>query len=146
MFGTFAGCSKVGSGDEQRYKELGVAKVTGKVSFDGQPLPYAQITFEPGGAYGVTDGNGNYQMWVNSKRVGSLPGDKIVRIWTTKRGDGFDELMGSNVYPTKETIPVEYNRASTLKITIESSKSQTFDFELESGGKVDPAPAPDPED
>ena len=138
VLGTFAGCYKVGSGDAKRYKELGVANVTGTITFDGRPLPYAQITFEPGGTYGVTDRNGKYQMWVNSKRTGSLPGDKVVRIWTTKRGLGFDALMKDNAYPAEETIPIEYNRESKLTITVNPNKSQVHNFDLKSGGKVDP--------
>jgi len=144
--GILVGCSQVSGKDEQRYRAAGVVEVSGMITFDGQPLANAQIVFTPGGEYGVTDANGKYQLRINSKRTGALPGEKVVRIWTTMRGDGYDELMGNNVYPTKETIPVEYNRASTLTRTVEPSKSQTFDFELKSGGKVDPTPAPDPED
>jgi hypothetical protein len=146
------GCGGVTAKDERQYRAAGVAEVTGTITFDGQPLAHAQVQFSSGEAlnssfcYGVTDSNGRYRMRINSQRTGALPGDKIVRIWTTMRGDGIDELMQGNVYPTRETIPVEYNRESTLRITVEPNRSQAHNFDLKSGGRVNPAVAPNLDD
>jgi len=143
----FTGCSNVETSAAQAYKAAGVAEVTGKITFDGQPLADAQIQFSDNESlgssfcYGVTDASGNYRMNVDSRRTGSLPGSKVVRIWTTLRGSGISELMQGE-YRDKEIIPVEYNRGSTQKITVEPNKRQTFDFDLKSGGKVDPKGAP----
>jgi len=145
-FTVLAGCSKVESSASRGYKSAGVAEVSGTITFDGKPLPYAQIQFSENEtlgssySYGVTDAKGRYQMRVDSRRTGSLPGDKIVRVWTTKRGIDFDPLMQGE-YLDKEIIPVQYNRESTQKITVESGKRQTFNFDLKSEGKVDSAPA-----
>ena len=147
-----SGCGGVAAKDEQHYRAQGVAQITGRVTLDGQPLPYAQIQFSSGKSlgssfcYGVTDADGKYQMRINSQRTGSMPGDKIVRIWTTMRGDDFELLMSDRSYPANETIPIEYNRESTLTVTVEPNKSQVHNFDLKSGGRVNPAPAPNPND
>ena len=141
------GCGNVESSAAQGYRAAGVAEVTGKVTFDGEPLAYAQIQFSESEklgssyCYGVTDANGKYRMNVDSRRTGSLPGDKVVRIWTTLRAVGINELMQGE-HRTEEIIPLEYNRASTLRITVEPNKRQVHNFDLKSGGKVDPKGAP----
>jgi hypothetical protein len=128
---------------EKAYREAGVAEVTGKITFDGKPLAHAQIQFSEtehlgsSFCYGVTDANGKYRMRVDSNHTGSLPGNKVVRVWTTLRGSGISELMQES-YPDKETIPVEYNRESKLTATVDPMKKQTYNFDLKSGGKVDP--------
>ena len=146
-FTVLVGCGGAESKTAQAYRAAGVAEVSGTITFDSKPLAHAQIQFSEnenlGSAYsyGVTDANGRYQMRVDSRRTGTLPGDKIVRVWTTKRGIDFDPLMQGE-YNNKEIIPVQYNRESTQKITVEPGKRQTFNFDLKSEGKVDPTPAP----
>jgi hypothetical protein len=135
----FSGC---GSAINSRYAELQLANVTGTITLDGQPLANAQIQFEQNGSfsYGVTNANGNYQMHFDTQHTGVRPGQYIVRIWTTMKGPGFDELMHGNTV-TKETIPVQYNHESTLSAMVEPKKSQSFDFDLQSGGKTQNAPS-----
>jgi len=141
------GCGNVESSAAQGYRAAGVAEVTGTITFDGKPLAHAQIQFSESEklgssyCYGVTDANGKYRMNVDSRRTGSLPGDKVVRIWTTLRAMGINELMQGE-HRTEEIIPLEYNRESTLKITVKPNKSQVHNFDLKSGGKVDPKGAP----
>ena len=144
VLGTLTGCGNSNASlAEQAYRTAGIAEVTGTITFDGQPLAHAQIQFSenahPGSSfcYGVTDANGKYRMRVDSHHTGSLPGDKVVRVWTTLRGSGISDLMQGS-YPDKETIPLEYNRESKLTVTITSNKGQVHNFDLKSGGKVDP--------
>ncbi|MDR2643766.1 MAG: carboxypeptidase-like regulatory domain-containing protein [Planctomycetaceae bacterium] len=133
----FSGC---GSSDNGSYSELQLANVKGTITFDGQPLANAQIQFEQNGSfsYGVTDANGNYQMHFDTKHTGVCPGQCIVRVWTTMKGPGFDELLQGNQGNTvsKEIIPVQYNHESKLTAAVEPMKSQSFDFDLKSGGKT----------
>jgi len=122
VLGTFTGCGHSNASlAEKAYRAAGVAEVTGTITFDGQPLAHAQIQFSENAhlgssfCYGVTDANGRYRMRVDSHRTGSLPGDKVVRVWTTLRGSGISDLM-QGPYPDKETIPLEYNRESKLTV------------------------------
>ncbi|MDR0609377.1 MAG: carboxypeptidase-like regulatory domain-containing protein [Planctomycetaceae bacterium] len=137
----FSGC---GSAMNSRYTELQLANVTGTITLDGQPLANAQVQFEQNGSfsYGVTNANGDYQMYFDTKHTGVRPGQCIVRIWTTMKGPGFDEMMQENTV-TKETIPVRYNHESTLSAMVEPKKSQSFDFDLQSGGKTQNALSPE---
>jgi hypothetical protein len=102
--------------------ELG--SVSGTVKMDGQPVPYAQLSFEPEGpgraATGRADENGEYALEYSPTAAGALVGPVIVRI-STLTAD----------HP--ETIPPKYNTKSELKRQVESG-SNTIDFELESGG------------
>jgi hypothetical protein len=148
VLGTLTGCgNRTASQAERGYKAAGIAEVTGTITLDGQPLSHAQIQFSENErlgssfCYGVTDTNGKYRMRIDSHRTGALPGDKIVRVWTTLRGNGINELM-QGTYQDKEIIPIRYNRESELSVTVELAKRQTFNFDLESGGKVNPAAAP----
>jgi hypothetical protein len=126
---------------ESRYKEIGLAAVSGTITFNGSPLASAQICFEENGsfAYGVSDKNGRYHLWTDTYHTGCMPGVKTVRIWTTLRGPGFNELLaenGANTPAGKEIIPVHYNKESTLSATIEKNGSHTFNFDLQPGGKT----------
>jgi hypothetical protein len=102
--------------------ELGA--VYGKVTMDGQPVPHAQLSFEPEGpgraATGLADAKGEYKLDYSPTAEGALVGPVIVRISTL-----------TAVSP--ETIPPKYNTKSELKRKVESGSNE-INFELESGG------------
>jgi hypothetical protein len=102
--------------------ELG--SVSGTVKMDGQPVPHAQLSFEPEGpgraATGLANEKGEYTLEYSPTAEGALVGPVIVRI-STLTAD------------RPETIPPKYNSKSELKRQVESGSNQ-FDFELESGG------------
>ena len=134
------------------YGKLGLVDVTGVVTLDGSALPYAVVTFENPEtgqfSYGQTNDSGHYQMQLDSEMAGVVPGEKLVRISTTKKvlglntaeeggsSEGGEEEGEGDAEPstdarTHELVPARYNKESELKVTVSDSE-KTFDFELKS--------------
>ncbi len=115
-----------------------IAYVAGRVTMDGKPLANASVIFipedgRPAGA--KTDADGNYVLNFDQSRRGAMPGKNIVRI-TTQREAEQDENGKVVVPASRETIPMEYNAASTLEFTVEPKKKNVANFSLKPGGKV----------
>ena len=125
----FAGCS---SGGPE------IAHVSGRVTMDGKPLAHATVVFipedgRPAGAR--TDANGNYVLNFTEGRRGAIPGKNTIRITTLREAEK-DEKGKMIVAGSGETIPMQYNAASTLSFTVEPKKKNIADFDLKSGGPV----------
>jgi len=104
-----------------------MGQVTGKVTFNGKPLPNAEIEFQPvdnrPSSSGKTDAEGQYKLQYTAKKSGALAGEHVVRITTEQ--DASDD--GKPAVPEK--LPPKYNTKSQLKKTVEPGR-QTIDFEL----------------
>jgi hypothetical protein len=116
-----------------------IASVEGTVTMNGKPLPNAAVVFipengRPAGA--TTDSEGHYVLNFTTGRKGAIPGKNSIRI-TTLRDAGEDE-NGKPVPGSKETIPMEYNIASTLTFTVKDGEKNVANFDLKSGGKIGP--------
>jgi len=115
-----------------------IAYVSGRVMMDGKPLANAAVVFipedgRPAGAR--TDADGNYVLNFSESRRGAIPGTNTVRISTLREAE--KDENGKTVVPgSRETIPMEYNVASTLSFTVEPKKKNIANFDLKSGGKV----------
>ena len=133
------------------YSNVDLAQVSGRITLDGQAVPYAQVFFHDvkmdTNTFGLTDAGGKYKLMFNTQKEGAEPGEKIVRIWTARGGAEFgDKIPKENLGRDKEKIPAAYNRSSELTAVIVSSKEksrQTFDFDLDST-KVAATPATRP--
>ncbi len=99
-------------------------RVTGKVTFDGQPVAHGEILFESADGQGQSDAApitaGSYTAHVTH-------GEKKVSIKSTvespeKAADGMPNFV--------ELIPAKYNTATELKARISSSHKNPLDFEL----------------
>lgn len=117
-----------------------IAYVTGRVTMDGKPLANATVVFipengRPAGAR--TDADGNYVLNFSDDRRGAIPGKNAIRI--TTRRDADQDANGKTIPGSKETIPMQYNEASTLEFTVEPNKRNTANFDLKSGGRVAPS-------
>ncbi len=113
-----------------------IARVQGTVTMDGKPLPNAIIMFVPvGGRPSVseTDANGKYVLEFSGGRKGAIPGINRVEINTGRLAY---EKDGKNYTAVKESVPVQYNRLTTLEFNVEAGKNNTADFALKSGGKI----------
>lgn len=122
----------VGCGDSK------VARVTGKVTLDGDPLPNALVTFIPdaGGrpSYGRTNEDGEFELHYTRNEDGAEIGTHQVTITTEREGDP-DAEDPEKQKSVKEKIPAKYNRKTELTAEVESGSNE-FEFNLESDGKV----------
>lgn len=117
-----------------------IAYVTGRVTMDGRPLANATVVFipengRPAGA--STDSDGNYVLNFTEGRRGAIPGKNAIRITTLRDAD--QDENGKTIPGSKETIPMEYNAASTLSFTVEPNKKNIANFDLKSGGPITPS-------
>ncbi|MDD3590785.1 MAG: carboxypeptidase-like regulatory domain-containing protein [Thermoguttaceae bacterium] len=126
-------------------KKIKTEGVTGTVTLDGQPLPYATVYFIPAEgngheASGVTNENGEYklQTLLGKADAGTTPGKYLVKFdcyedyetgRTSKDEDGNDipEIESRSI------IPSRYNDPKTSGFEAEvASGSNRFDFDLRS--------------
>lgn len=143
-FALFAGLSLAGCEPSTYanvdYGKAGLVDVTGTVTLDRHPLPNAVISFDaPDGqfSFAQTDSQGKYELQFDSQMHGVTPGEKVVRITTTRR------ILGLNVEEEAsdqeaaadaklEKVPAKYNKESELKATVAPGEDQTFNFDLKS--------------
>jgi hypothetical protein len=135
------GCSSDDSGLDRRYK------VTGMVTYKGQPLSKGGITFEPAGKGRFATGdieNGSYSLTTSTPGDGALPGDyKIVIVasdvdiaaMAKKTGGQLhqgDEAHVKAIKEAKSLVPQKYNRSETsgLKASVTAGGTNKFDFDL----------------
>jgi hypothetical protein len=97
-----------------------IGEVTGVVTFDGQPLPNASISFaQPGfrSSVGNTDSKGRYELIYIRDIKGAAVGTHVVKIKQFgKRG---------------KRLPRRYNAESELSRDVEPGYNE-FDFDLKS--------------
>lgn len=127
----FVGCGSQNYEGEKRYP------LSGKVTFNGEPVDRGNISFLPmdpdkqrvaGGK--IEDGTYSF-----AEEYGANAGQYKVEIrWEKKTGEKFTDAFGNVDDVRVEAIPSEFNTASTLTADIGAGK--TYDFELESDKKV----------
>lgn len=96
--------------------------VNGIVTFEGNPLPGAEIVFLPEqgrGSAGVTDANGRYTLRYTDKQNGAIIGIHTVSI-TTKLPDDTSK---------PEILPAKYHQKSELKYQVKEGDN-VADFPL----------------
>jgi hypothetical protein len=102
-----------------------LGQVHGRVTLDGKPLVRVGVIFTPidvGGrdAVGLTDDNGEYVLKYIRDDMGCAVGRNRVKITKQLNRD-----------PDSETVPLKYNRPTTLEREVKSGDNE-FDFELTS--------------
>lgn len=114
--------------------------VTGTVTFNGQPLAGASVTFigvgaTPGeGATGITDEAGKYELSHFRAGKGAMPGDYKVMICKRVMSDGSPIPAGTlsiAELATRETVPPRYSdyTGTQLKATVHAS-NPPIDFQV----------------
>lgn len=99
--------------------------VQGTVTLGGEPLPNAQVVFQPANgrpSTAITNDQGKYELQYTSAEPGALTGSHQVTITTAI--DLPDETRAA------EKVPAKYNRQSDLVREVKAGKN-TIDFELE---------------
>ncbi len=132
------GCSATNSID---YGKVTLAQVSGTVTFDGQPLAGAVITFEDptngNFSFARTNSEGHYTLQFDSDVDGVTHGKKIVRLSTTRNILGLrgEEGKEEGEQPSEggqqkrsEAVPDCYNKDS--KLSVEVTGSAEISFEL----------------
>ena len=118
--------------------DAGRASVSGKVTFDGQPVKMGQIAFEPQGAgrLGIAQIiDGAYQM---PAQQGPTPGKYVVRITADRpAGKPAQAAPSATGRPTGEVyeqyIPAKFNERSELTVEIGAEPNAVHDFALIAG-------------
>ena len=135
------GCGE--TGDTNRPKTV---PVTGSVTYNGQPVEGATVTFVTGGsggrgALGTTDASGKFQLTTFEAGDGAIPGSyKVTIAKTTGETAPMTQEDGVVVPPTggppttevKDELPLKYKDASTSGLTadVKEGGDNQFTFDL----------------
>jgi hypothetical protein len=112
-----AGCSKPG--------RPGYQTVTGRVTFDGEPLTEGFVQFCPMDSQTPPESG---RIEKGSYRLQSKAGKVSVKIISSRQTGKMDPIMGN---PIEEMfIPERYNAKSELTADVVADKANTIDFEL----------------
>jgi hypothetical protein len=111
-------------------------EVSGKVTFDGQPLATGTIQFQPAGnnqgrvvsGGSVIDG-GSYRI---DRDAGLVPGTYKVLIVSHVEAKQTNESAapGAQTRPPPELIPASYNLATQLTAEVKKGEPNEFNFDL----------------
>jgi hypothetical protein len=120
--------------------QYGLAPVSGIVTLDGQPVPGAQVSFQPQGSgtntnpgpgsTGLCDDSGRYELTTIRKEPGAVPGPHAVRIYGP-RGNA-DTSSDADAPGRKEVFPSRYNFQTELTFEVPSECTDAANFELTS--------------
>lgn len=104
------------------------APVTGTVTYNGEPVPNAQVMFYPDEgpkpAVGTADENGVYSLTTFEKGDGAIPGTHVV---TVTAYDNSSEGVSMN-----SLVPEKYSTrtSSPLKVTVADQEKNEIPLEL----------------
>jgi len=111
--------------------------VSGKVTFQGQPVPMAIICFQPQGrpmAMGVTDKEGRYRLSTKGHFDGAFGGRHSVFLVPWQPAGGENQLDPASTPPPADRadIPERYRISQTSSLTADvvAGRDNTIDFEL----------------
>ncbi|HWL07186.1 MAG TPA: hypothetical protein VNQ76_02120 [Planctomicrobium sp.] len=105
--------------------------VTGTVTLDGEPLPYAKIEFQPEGkrsSAGITDAKGKYELGYSFSRSGAITGPHSVWIVMAPANE-IDRPEGAVIEIPKVKLPKKYNEQTELAADVKKGKN-TINFDL----------------
>jgi hypothetical protein len=124
-------------------KPYKVAKVSGRVSLDGKPLPRASVTFVPMGtkdniapgptATGLTDAEGRYTLTIDKDTPGTVV--HTCRIYITTRtggGPANDQDGGLPQKRPRDKVPEKYNTRTELAYDVPPGGTDQANFDLKS--------------
>lgn len=138
VLGLIAGC---GGGD----KGPPLAKVSGTVTYKGQPLAGATVLFVPAKkgrpAQGTTDANGKFTLTTNRPGDGAAVADHTIVVTKLGPPDGMTEQQyeekqksagaGSLLPPPKSMVPAKFTTtASPLKVKVKEGTNEDVKVDL----------------
>lgn len=113
-----------------------VAPVSGKVLYNGAPLPYGNVTFQPAAgqpAGGAIEADGSFRLSTFREYDGAMVGAHKVRISCyTSQSPGQKERKAGEASLGKLLIPINYTYAdqSGLTVTVPPEGTTDIVFEL----------------
>lgn len=137
MVVTLVGLAGVGLCTACGGRPYALAKVSGRVTLDGEPLAGGVVSFQPRsagsgapgpGSTGRLDADGRYALASIDGQPGAVVGTHLVRIYS--RSPESAPKSDSDSPGSRERVPARYNYASGLSFTVEPGGSTTADFEL----------------
>ena len=132
--GFLLGCG--GSGDFE------LAPVSGVVTLDGNPVPQADVVFQPIGdkdhpipgpsSNGKADAAGRFELRTIKDEAGAVVGNHRVLISSPRPAQDPSNDSGLTQPPFKDPIPAQYNTATTLTFEVPADGTTAADFPLKS--------------
>jgi len=101
--------------------------VTGKVTLNGDPLPGADIVFQPeegSPSLAVTDDKGRYDLMYTRDKRGAMVGEHVVQITTPTTST---DAQGNQVMVPQQ-VPPKYNAGSLTREVKPGRNSYDFDL------------------
>ena len=125
-------------------KAIRVARVGGRVTLDGKPLPKASVTFVPMAskeipnpgptAQGITDGEGRYQLSLDTTTPGAVVGKCRIYITTILSDPAVDDRdAGGPIRKVRDKVPSRYNLGTELEFDVPPVGTDEANFDLKSG-------------
>jgi hypothetical protein len=125
-------------------KPTRVAKIAGRVTLDGKPLPKASVTFVPMAtkenpnpgqtAQGMTDEEGRYRVSIDPATPGAVVGTCRIYISTVDPASpgGEDRDAGGPIRKRVDRVPAKYNMATELTFDVPPAGTDSANFDLTS--------------
>jgi hypothetical protein len=113
-----------------------MARVSGRVTLNGQPLPHAAVTFQPvatqghlnpgPGSGGFTDSDGGYTLkLIGTDSAGAVLGKHKVRITLVPQEDSAEDRQKRS-----KELPAKYNKKTKLEYDVVPGGTDSADFLL----------------
>jgi hypothetical protein len=114
----------------------GTARVSGRVTLNGQPLAHAAVTFQPiapsgqfnpgPGSGGFTDADGRYTLkLIGTDSTGAVVGKHKVRITLVPQDNSADDRQKRS-----KELPAKYNKKTKLEYDVPPGGTASADFQL----------------
>jgi hypothetical protein len=125
-------------------KPIRVARVGGRVTLDGKPLPKASVTFVPMAskenlnpgptAQGMTDSEGRYQLSVDPSTPGAVVGKCRIYITTRLSDPAIDDRDAGGPVRSlpRDKVPQKYNTGTGLEFDVPPAGTTEANFDLTS--------------
>lgn len=108
--------------------------VTGRVTFEGQPVAGASVDFVPGGgrapATAVADENGEFELSTFIRGDGAVPGTHTVTVLPPVNSSGAEKVVAGQAGKSASVVPGRYSTPQTTPFEFEVKEGQENHFEL----------------
>lgn len=118
----------------------GRQRISGSVTFDGEPLPTGSVSLRPVGTGPLAVGRIKDGEFVLPSGKGPLPGAYLIEIESqqnTGRKIALVDNPSIKLDEKREVIPPQYNNQTQLRIEVKPGSGNHFEFDLKSNGPTE---------